>query len=179
LWNRVAQKIAILYNDLPHLSLRSGLFVALIGMIAAMIISIWLGSSGQQQITIKAPPPDVTAVMQHFAYSEELSYATLSVQGRRGVQRGKRMLGLRLTAAQTTNLEQIAGTLTNQAGEVLQFSAASATWDIQRNAPLELQRQVVLILRGSRLGNVQRALLYLREGQLVVYADQRRVYQLH
>lgn len=154
--------------------------IILLGFVAAVGFAIWRdGSSRTGSSLFKAPPPDVVAVMQEFDYREELPYATLSVKGRRGVQRGKRMLGLRTSVVKVTSFDQLEGRLIVPTGELLRFSAAEAVWELNRNAPLELLKQVSIDLRGVKLPKVQRALLYPREGLLVVYGDQRRTYQLH
>ncbi len=154
------------------------LLYSIVTLVILLLILIWRGLSSRTQHIPPSAPPDVRAVISEFRHTEELQYGAFSVQGKRAVQRGKSLLGLRVTAAKTTLFDNIKGSIRSPEGELFIFSASSALWDMDINRPLVLDKDIYIVIRGTALRQVKRAWLHLREGTVVVQNEKTTEYSL-
>ena len=157
---------------------RNMLLYSIAAIVLVLLFLIWRPLSIHVPEPIRSVPPDVRAVISDFTHTEELEYASFSVQGGRAVQRGKTLLGLRVTAVNTTLFYNIKGAMRSAQGELLRFNASDASWEMDSSRPLLLEKNIDIVLRGTRLRQIKKAWLHLREGTLVVQNGKTIEYSL-
>jgi hypothetical protein len=158
---------------------KSGWKYILPAMIAVMVAALAVTVSvkyhpGTSDNGLAPLPPDVHGVMNDYLYRETSGGVTIEVQGKRLVQRGRRVLGVRSNLAKTTYLDSLRGSYRSASGS-LRFAARTAEWDLLPRTPLVLREGVELSVGKRDFAGVRRANVWLDKGIVEIYTDRKQI----
>lgn len=144
-------------------------------MVAALVITVGVKSRPVTAVGAVSPlPPDVDGVMNGYLYHETSGGATIEVKGKRLVQRGRQLLGLRSNLAKATYLDSLQGSYRSATGS-LRFAARTAEWDLLPRTPLVLREEVELSVGKKDFAGVRRANVWLDKGIVEIYTDRKQI----
>jgi hypothetical protein len=144
-------------------------------MVAALIITVSVKyRPASRDSGIPPLPPDVDGVMNGYLYHETGGGVTIEVRGKRLVQRGRQILGLRSNLAKATYLDSLQGSYRSATGS-LRFAARKAEWDLMPRTPLVLRDGIELSVGEHDFAGVRRANIWLDKGIVEIYTDRKQI----
>lgn len=150
-----------------------------VGMLVLLAVTIRQharpGENGSAQQARPALPPDVDSVMRDFSYQDKMPRATVDINGREAVLRGRKVMAFRTNLAKTTFLKTLTGSIASDK-HTISFTADAGEWDATKNSPFVFEGNIRLKVDGKTVPDVKSFRIYFDRRVLEAEGDGRSVY---